>query len=155
MSVFKAYKFQELAKLEQHLNGAIRAGRDPRKGYYGLVGTTLVFSKPSPATVTFVPGSSTPNDPYFLSFEDVKTQIEAALAAVKVYCDGPELVLIEAAPSSGVQITSGTALPLLGFDQSGVLGRVYNYPDGSSAATSPHWVSTFPIGNHYVLLVKE
>jgi len=151
MSAFKLYKFQELSRIEQHLNGAVRGGKDPRVGYQNLIGLTLIFSKPSALTVTFTRGVSQSNNPNAFSFDDVKAQIEAAFSnAVKVYCDGPELVLMEASPATGVIITGGTALGALGF-ATGVTGRVYS----DLPTVDPHFVDLVFANGSYVLTVKE
>jgi len=152
MSVYKTYKFQELSKLSGKLNGELRLGHDPSRGYDHLIGKTLVFTLPAAATVTFTPGTNA----YALTFTEFKTQVEAAVAGLKVYADGKETVLIETTPSLGVAITAAsTALPSLGGDASGMTSFIYSYPPGNAAAVAPHWVQTFFADGHYVLLVKE
>lgn len=152
MSIFKTYKFQELAKLERHLNGALHGGVDPRKGYGGIVGQSITFVKPAAVTYTFVAGTLGYNQ---LLFSEVKTQLEGAVAGLKVYQDGPELVLIETTPSMGIQLSGGTALPSLGFAAAGATSFVYSYPDGVTGAVAPHYVTVYFSNGFHVLVVKE
>ena len=152
MAAYKTYKFQDITKLQDHLNGALRGGKDPRKGYWGLVGLQLKFKKPSVTTVTFLTVSGNPTS--FLSFSDLKSQVEAAVAGLKVFADGEQLVFIESTPSSGVELDASSALEVLGFS-AGEKSYVYAYPDGVGAAVAPHYVSAYPVDGFHVLIVKE
>ncbi|NBO64654.1 MAG: hypothetical protein EBU88_07390 [Acidobacteria bacterium] len=152
MSVYKTYKFQDITKLQDHLNGALRGGKDPRKGYWGLVGLQLKFKKPSVTTVTFVGVSG--NQIGFLSFADVKSQVETAVAGLKVFADGEQLVFVESTPSNGVELDTSSALEVLGFS-AGEKSYVYAYPDGVVAAVAPHYITAYPVDGFHVLIVKE
>lgn len=156
MPAFKTYKFRDLAEMEYFLNGGILSGKNPAAGYSGIVGKTLVFSQPSATTVTFTTTNSQV-DPSALTFAEVRTQIQAALAAVKVKQKDGKLLLIEASPSNGVTVTSaGTANAILGFDKgNSTVGRVYKYPDGVTAAATPHWVQAYAVDGYHVLVVRE
>jgi hypothetical protein len=156
MAVFKFYKFAEYDSMQYFLNGGITAGRDPRKGYTGIVGKTLVFTQPVGVTVTFVAGASAQVDPTGLSFAEVAAQIKAAIAGVEVLQIGDQLVLIETTPSTGVTITNaGTANVILGFNSGGNVGKVFKYPDGVNPAVVPHWVQAYSLNGYHVLVVRE
>lgn len=151
MAQFKTYKFADILKLQQFLNGGLHTGSDPRKGFDGIVGKTLVFTQPAAATVTFAAGSAKYN---FLTFSEVKSQVEAAVAGIEVLQDGAELVFIETSPTNGVSITGGTAASLMGIKPNET-SKVFKYPDGASAATVPHWVTTYPVDGYHVLITRE
>lgn len=151
MAQFKTYKFSDIARLQQFLNGGLRTGSDPRAGFNGLVGKTLIFTQPTSATVTFTAGAASYD---FLTFLEVKAKIEAAVTGLKVLQDGADLVFIEATPSNGVTITGGTAAELMGIKPTET-SKVFKYPDGVTAAATPHWVSTYYDGGHHVLITRE
>ena len=152
MAVFKIYKFQDITKLQDHLNGALRGGKDPRKGYWDLVGKQLKFLQPSVSTVTF---TAVPGNPIgFLSFANVKAQVEAAVAGLNVYADGDALVFAESTPTNGVELNTSTGLAIGGF-AAGDKSRVYSYPDGAAAAVAPHYVAAYPVDSFHILIVKE
>lgn len=146
---FKTYKFQDIADLTLHLNGGLRACPVER-GLPDLTNKTLIFTKPSAVTVTF----SAPVDVEkgFL-FSDVQTQLEANVPGLRVTQKQGRLILIEATPTNGVEITGGTACSLLGLGTGTLTSKVYSYP--SSSATPPHYVNTFADGSIITLLVKE
>jgi hypothetical protein len=148
MAVNKLYKFRRIDDVVPFLNGAVVGGSVNRAqgggtpanlgaGINGLVGKTLKFTKPAVVTVTFVVSSSaggsadppgTNPDPYTLLFKDIKKQVEAAIATVKVLLDSEQkIVFVEATPSGGVTLDkTGTANTLLGFDNNeDVVGKVY------------------------------
>jgi len=151
MAQFKVYKFADIQKLEQFLNGGLRAGADPRKGFSGLVGKTLIFTLPAAVTVTFTQGAEKFN---FLTFPEVKAQIEAAVGAPKVLQDGDSMVFIESSPSAGVSITGGTGLDVLGLKGTET-SKVYSFPDGAAAAVVPPWVHTYTDGAFHILITRE
>ena len=120
MASFVTRKFREVEEVDLFLNGGliggteIVGGADGLYGVNGLVGKTLIFIKPSAATVTFVAGA----DPYRLTYKEIKAQIEAAIAAVSVRQYMKKLVVVEATPTNGVTIDkTGTGNTLLGFDK--------------------------------------
>lgn len=125
MASFVTRKFREIEELDLFLNGGLVAGADVingvggNYGVYGLVGKTLKFTQPSAVTVTFVV-SPDPNstDPERLTFKDIKSQVELAIADVSVQQCMRKLVLVEVVPANGITIDkTGTANPLLGFDK--------------------------------------
>src|ERR1700709_2165936 len=106
MSSNRIRQFSEIFEVETFLNGGIILGQVQgavagqallKTGLYGLVGATLIFTSPSAVTVTFVASggasaSAGPTkdliirnpDPIVLTFDDLKLQIEAAIATVRV-----------------------------------------------------------------------
>lgn len=129
MSVNRLRKFRTIDEVQNFLNGGIQGsilksaqgGGTPANigaGVNGLVGTTLTFTSPAAASVTFVRadgvgGSATPPgtnpDPYTLLFKDIKAQIEAAVAGTLVNMFDGALIVREAAPSGGVVLKGGSA----------------------------------------------
>lgn len=159
MSVFMTRKFREVEEVDLFLNGGVLGGADVvagaggNYGVYGLVGKTLKFKQPSVATVTFVLSTDPNNtDPSRLTYKDIKSQIETAIAAVSAQQFLRRLKLIEAAPSSGVTIDkTGTANTLLGFDKNvDTIGTKYG-PVGGSAPCLQGLESTND--NMYVIAV--
>ena len=155
----KIRKFQEPYEVETYLNGglifkdirgAVMGGTEGGigAGLDGLVGKTLIFTSPAVVTVTFVassgvggsaqPGVGKNPNPQVLLFKDLKLQIEAAAALVKVFSFGGRLVLIEATPASGIGINKdGTANTILGIDTAtNSVGKFYTPPP---SAVSPCW----------------
>lgn len=151
MAVFKLYKFRDISLMERHLRGAVLGGRDPVLGFPGVVGKTLIFSSPAVVTVTLSAGASGDG----LTFQELKTKIEAAVATVEVLALDKQLCIVEKTPSSGVAFSGGTALKDIGFDPAGATGKVYSYPDGVAPAAAPHYVTAYPMEGHHVLLVRE
>lgn len=123
MATNKLRKFRTIDEVMVFLSGGINGSKLARQvthnvGLYGLVGTTLTFTKPAAATVTFVTsngagGSATPPgtnpDPYILMFQDIKHQIESAVAGTHVTMADGYLVIQETSPSSGVTLKAGSA----------------------------------------------
>lgn len=142
MASIRTRKFSEVSEVDIFLNGGviggvdIVAGAEGNYGINGLVGKTLKFSQPSTATVTFA-ASTDPNNPNpnRLTFKDIKSQIEAAIAAVSVQQHARRLVLIEVTPANGVTIDkTGTGTKLLGFDANhDTVGKKY----GPISTTAP------------------
>src|ERR1019366_7427691 len=122
MAANRLRKFKTIEDTANFLNGAIIGGSinkaqgapsNNAPGITGLVGTTLTFATPAVATVTFtasvVPLASNPN-PATLFFKDIKAQIEAVMAGLRVYLNqDQQLVMVEKTPSSGVSIQSSSA----------------------------------------------
>jgi hypothetical protein len=156
MAVTKIYKFKDIVEAQHFLNGGLLGARvvpmsgsapaglggSPNNlglGIAGLVGKTLIFVSPGTPTVTFTASAAAGNpDPNTLMLSDLKTQIEAANAAVKVLAIDGRLALIEVTPTGGVAINkTGTANALLGFDSAvNTVGKVYAPPP---SATPPAW----------------
>lgn len=175
----RVYKFTDIFQVQTFLNGGIIAGAlkgaqnggSPAgigSGIYGLVGATLKFTSPSAVTVTFVAsdgagGSADPAlpvdqrnpNPQVLTFKDIKAQIEAAIATVRVTSYEGRLVLTEVTPTSGVALdNTGTANALLGLDNAGsTTGKVYAPPP---SATPPCWTWAYSDGsNSHVVYTLE
>ena len=150
MALNRLRKFRRIDDVQVFLNGGVVGGPVNRSGTAGaggtpmplglvnLVGLTLIFTLPSPVTVTFVRsdgagGSATPPgtnpDPFTLLFKDIKAQIEAAIPAVLVTLDADQqLVFTEVTPTGGVTVSdAGTANGILGFDSNiDTVGKVYS-----------------------------
>ena len=149
MAANKLYKFRRIEDVTAFLNGGVTGGSINKGnsggsvpagnmvGIQGLVGKTLIFSKPSIATVTFVAssgagGSAAPPgtnpDPTTLFFKDIAAQVATAIPAVKVLLTPEQqLLFIEATPTMGVTIShTGTANALLGLDaDNDMVGKIY------------------------------
>lgn len=167
MAINKLYKFRRIEEVQTFLNGGIvggsinkaQGGGTPANlgaGINGLVGKTLIFSSPSAATITFVtadgaggsaqPGVGTNPDKYTLLFKDLKLQIEAGLATVKVTLSpDQQLVITEATPANGVAVTAaGTANQALGFDsENATVGKFYKPAAAASPPVAPYWVWSY------------
>lgn len=141
MPVNKMYKFARLEEMQYFLNGAAISGDclASRGWVSGLVGKTLVIGA---TTVTFVAGTvPADGDTTGLYFKDIKTQIETAVATVKVYSVAGKIVIQEATPTSGVTVTSaGTGNALLGFNTAAsTVGKFYTHSSITGAAV-PMWM---------------
>lgn len=150
---FKTYKFRDINELELHLNGAIFGG-PLAAGINGLEGKTLIFTRPSVGTCTFV----APSNGASHTLADIKSELEAAIAGLQVSAKDGKLVLQQATPvaGEGVEITGGTARTSLGWGGAATLrGRVYSCPDGAAAPTAPYYVNTLMDGAMVVLLAVE
>jgi hypothetical protein len=138
MATNKVYKFRDIVEAELFLNGAILGGGNADKGY-AVVGKKLHFTAPGPVgTVTFTTGTN-PNDPYTLYLKDVKTQVETAVAGIKVFTKDNRIVFTS---STGVVLhptgAADDANAAFGFDPlQDVVGKVYTPVDVS--ATPPCW----------------
>jgi hypothetical protein len=148
MAINKLYKFRRIDDVIPFLNGAIIGGTanmgygppsHHAPGIQGLVGTTLTFTSPSAAVVTFAPSSGSNPDPTVLLFSDIKAQIEAVLTTVRVTLNGDgQITITEKTPANGVAVSGGTANALLGFDQAnGMTGKVYK--PASVSNSPPCW----------------
>ena len=159
--MIKFHKFPSLFAAEHHMNGGISAGLDLRTsyglpehgpGFYNLVGKTLIFTQPTPVTVTFVAGSI----PGFLKLAEVLAQIRAAVAGTTVSIpEGGRLHIVETTPTNGVSITgAGTANSILGFSTgSATTGRVY----GADPTVEPAILNAYESakeGSHIVVTVE-
>ena len=147
--MFKVYKFRDISELESHLQGAI-VGGSVVNGFTGLENKTLVFTQPAAATCTFTAGAT----PGFHTFAEVVTQLEAAVAGLRVSQKENRLRLKQDTPTpgNGVIITGGTARSVLGLSSTATsTGIVYNAPGGAS----PAYVHTYYDGQAHVLVVTE
>jgi hypothetical protein len=126
MPANKVYKFKDIDEAELFLNGAVFGG-DLRAGVQNLVGTKLKFTLPAAVEHTFVVGAGA--DPYTLSLADLKSQLEGAVAGLRVRSFDGRLALMEITPSLGVTLiaaTSNDARAALGFDPAvSTVSKVY------------------------------
>jgi hypothetical protein len=154
MAVLRVRKFSSTEDVNFFLAGGITGG-SLMKAVPGLVGRTLIFTKPSAATVTFVAGADTTGQT--LSPLEIQTQIQAAIATVRagrVGYDG-HLSLMELNPTSGVAISAaGTANALLGFSSSAeTAGKLVAPPGGSVPALVTMYFD--PVSNSHAVVTQE
>jgi hypothetical protein len=159
----RVYKFMSIDTFEWFLRGGIiggllRMNSESAPGLFGLVGETATFTLPS-ASVTFVAGA----DPSgYLTFAEIKTQIEAAVAGIIVSLNNGRLHIIESTPTNGVDIGSAgaqLARAILGFNGSAgahTKGRVINPLVGHAAPTTPYLVQLVSANNDsYTAVIME
>lgn len=140
MAGWKLWKFRELDEITFFLNGAvlgadlsgngqaIASGGGGTRDIASLAGKTFKTKAPGPVgTVTFVAGTDPGGR---LLPKEIKSQIEAAIATIKVYFLSGRIVIQEATPSAGTVIDkTGTANTILGFDTAADSpGKVYGSP---------------------------
>jgi len=154
--MLKIYKFQSIAEMELHLNGAIVGAQVGSAGLAGLVGLTATFTTPA-GSVTFLPSTSGDS---ILPFGEIKAQIEAAVAGLNVSLIHGRLVIREAVPTNGVDIGSAVAEPArayLGFDGAAdghVVGLVYG--NAYVAPAAPFLVQAYTTpDNAHVAICQE
>lgn len=156
MAKIVAYKFQELAQLNNFMAGGLQGvsvTQGPGSSIRGLplAGTTLTLTNPA-GTVTFTSGTA---ENGLLSLKDIKQQIEGAIAGVKVLQYSGYLFLVEATPSTGIVVDAAGGNPILGIEN-GARGRVINPNTGSAAPTLPYLLAAYPSAeNGHVLYVVE
>jgi hypothetical protein len=158
MATNKIYKFKDVTEAQAFLNGAVIGSpvlaNQVLAIFRNIVGKTF---KIGATTVTFTVSGSPPDaDNTALTFKEVKAQIEAAVATVRVSLNEGKLVIIEATPASGVTIDKvGTANTMLGFDtKANTVGKVYN-PPIISPVTTPQWVWAETVENAHVIYTWE
>lgn len=116
--------------VEHLLNGGITGGREivGREPVLGLHGLKLEFTNPA-GDVTF-------SDPTGAGLfpKDIKAQIEAAQATLKVTFRNNRILLVMAALTSAVKLNkTGTANAIFGFsNNSDTFGRIYGGPVGAA-----------------------
>jgi hypothetical protein len=167
MTINKLYKFTEVFEVETFLNGGVIGGEVKGAmtgtpaglncGIPGLIGKTLKFTSPGAITATFAaptgvggsaePGVGTNPDPTVLLFKDIKLQVEAASALLKVFSINGRIVIREATATSGIAIDpTGTASRLLGFDGTvATVGKLFNAPP---SAVVPCWTWAYCDSNN-------
>ncbi len=166
MAIARVRKFTEIYEVETFLNGGIILGDVEKSGIGALpsglsagidnlVGKTLHFTTPN-VTITFTAASpASPNqNPNVLLFKDIKAQIEAQAAALKVRSFGKKLVIMEATPTNGLVLADdGTANPLLGF-KGPITTKVYAAPP---SAVAPCWTfaTVDPSNGQHVIYTFE
>lgn len=142
MPVLRTHKFTDINEMEFFFQGGLLgsrtivpiagsgATRSPGGGIAGLVGQTLTIQAPV-ASVTFVAATVPPGvsrDPTMLMFSDIKAQIEAAAATIKVVQINGRIGIIEATPTNGITLNAvnETARALLGLPNNQA-ARTYKY----------------------------
>jgi hypothetical protein len=96
-------KFSSIPESNNWFRGGITSGADPA-GSFALVGKTITFSAPA-GSCTFTQPANTPQG--LLNFSDVKTQLEAAIAGLKVDCGAKKLFFYQ---SSGTAVVALAAV---------------------------------------------
>ena len=136
--------------LEHLLQGGIIGGKVVGSPPSNLLlhGLTLVFNAPA-GTVTFT-SSGGVQEP--LTLQEIKTQIEAAVAVTVTFSYG-QIAFKETVPSAGVDLdATGTANALLGFGSGGdAVGTFYNPPGGGA----PELVSIGQVGDGFLQVVTS
>lgn len=158
MSVLKVYKIREIDEVALFLEGgvlgaAFNQNREGPPGIYGLVGLTLTFANPV-GSVTFTQGA----DPSgLLTFGEIHTQVQAAVATVKVKQLSGRLAFIEATPGTGISVAASPAAALLGFDgAASTTGKVYASPFSATPPVAPYLVQAYSTNdNMHVLITCE
>lgn len=152
--MIRVRKFSDIAELELFLQGGIIGSAQVPTLFYGLVGKTIVFAKPTAATVTFTTGSNK-IDPSALTFAQVKAQLEAGVTGLLVRQVNGHMVLVESTPTvgKGVSITGGTGRAELGLTEGATItGKVYS----SDGTTVPYFIHAYASNdNSHVLVTQE
>ncbi len=147
----KIRKFRDIIEAEHYLNGGVVGGN--AAVVPGIVGKNLIVGA---TTVTFTAvGSGVTGDTTALFFKDIKSQIETAVAAVKVFLLDGKIAIIEKTPTSGALVTKdGTANAILGFqNNSNIQGKIFAPPP---SATPPCWVwACIGLDNSHVIYTLE
>jgi hypothetical protein len=115
--------------LEHFLQGGIVGAGVVGKLFYGLHGKTLNFTAPIGVVAFAAPGGSAQSP---LTIQDVKAQIEAAIATLLVTFKDGHIRIGMATPSAGVVLSgAGTANAILGFGTTTpTTGTFFNKPAG-------------------------
>lgn len=154
MALVKLYKFREIEECNMFLAGAIFGGDMSRQaegigvlGFRGIVGKVLQFTSPV-GTCTFVAGASPDG---FLTFKEVKTQLEAAVAGLLVLQFGGKICFIQSTPTTGTVLKGGVANncnAAFGFSApNNSTGIVYGSPYGDTP-TPPYWMTGYSVNDN-------
>lgn len=145
-----------LRRVNLHYAGAVICGANLKSDEIYVHGLTLKFKVPAVATVTFAATPASPQVP--LTRAQVIAQIKAVVGALdpKIMQDGDvfSLVLVEAAPASGVTVDkTGTANQKLGLSTAvDTVGNFINPPGGATPYLV--WLSVID-ANTYVVTTEE
>lgn len=152
--MIRVNKFGSIFEAQLFLRGGL-IGAKINGGTYNLVGKTIQFERPVMATVTFVAGTGP--DPYLLTFQDIKAQVEAAIAGILVVSLDGKICFVESTPSGGVKVTGvGTGVTLLGFSASGATeGFVYNSPFDNPPVVPYFMQACVSPDNSHVIYTQE
>ncbi len=157
------HTFSKIRDMSLFLRGGIKAGPLPStqlggaspagRRVTGLDGLTLVFVQPAAVTVTFSDASG-----QGLTFAQVISEIETAIAAVQARFIDNCLQLEEATPSAGVSINlaTSTAAGKFGWRADGGAGTATNVPYNPPDGAAPRFIdfSTTPTADGYALIVE-
>jgi len=138
-------KHRSITEMQFKLQGGIIGGRQLSQPFFPVAGLTLVFTTPA-ATCTFVAGAS----PQGLTFAEIKTQIQAAIANTAVQTI--ELAL-GVRPTNGIGVVlgaTGTANSFFGFSTSSAQTGKFIHSDET---TVPYFIIAYPTndGAHVVM----
>lgn len=135
MAALNIIKFRNYIEANHVMRGGIVGGPVSVTGIAGLVGATLTFTNPS-GNKMFTQPAGSPSG--VITFKDIKSQLEAAVANLKV-----ELIAdcIAFRHASGTAVTLGSAnepaRTKLGMpNNTAINGKVYNPPGGAAPACS-------------------
>lgn len=138
MSAIKVYKFRDITEVQHKLDGGLLGGQVSFP-VYGLVGKVITFVLPTAAACTFVAGADATG--LSLTFKEVKTQLEAAIANLRVVNfsggvgGGIAAGFIHASLGGAVTLASlnEPARALLGFaNNTALTGKLFNPPGGAA-----------------------
>ena len=140
MAALKVLKFRNIEEANHVLGGGLMGGECPAGGIAELVGKTITFTAPA-GNKTFTQPSG--NYQGLLLFKDIKTQLEAAVAGLKVFLINGKLAFRNG--------TGGTAVTLGAVNETGrtplglpnneaVAGVAYAGPAGSSPKVDQFYV---------------
>jgi len=127
-------KFGTVLEANNWCRGGIDGGIDPTSDFYGLVGKTITFSAPAGSCTFTQPATTTAG---LMRFADVKAQLEAAIAGLKVDCAGKKLFFYQssgAAACAMAAVNEGGRVPLGLPNNVAVSGVLLNPPGGSAPA---------------------
>jgi len=122
--MFKVYQFDGVTEVAHFLNGGVTGGKIPLEGIRGLVGSTITFTSPA-AACTFTQGSGPDVDA--LQFKDIKSQMEAQIAGLKVVLFAQMVIgFILNTPSAAVSLgaASEVARAKLGLPIEGAISGI-------------------------------
>ncbi len=130
----KIRKFRSIEEANHILNGGIVGGELKSGGVDELVGKIITFTSPA-GTKTFTQGSKYQGR---LSFDEIKTQLEGAIANLRVVLIDRKIAFRHA---SGTAVTMAaaagdTARPFLGLALTAHSGVTYAGPSGAAPKVS-------------------
>ncbi len=144
-------KFSTITEANNWMKGAINGGAPPSGDFAGLVGKTITFTSPA-GSCTFTQPATTPTG--LMKFADVKTQLEAAIAGLKVDCEGSKLVFYLSSGAAACAlgaVNEGGRVPLGLPNNVALSGVLLDVPGG----TAPALVSIVPeAGSIHVIYDK-
>lgn len=149
MAALKIRKFRNIETANLLLNGAIEGGA-VGGGVDQLVGKAITFTSPA-GTKTFTQGTQYQGR---LSFAEIKSQLEAAIATLRVLQLDGKIVFKHATPGTVVSLgaVNEAARVLLGLpNNEAISGTVYAPPSGAA----PRTLQFEPQGDTIYVLTEE